>query len=206
MRESLPPLTPLSHYQNFYRVKKTVKTTPLHALIIDDEAQVRSFIGLVLSSEGWEVSEAESAERAFEMLREQDWSLVLCDVVLGGESGFSVLRRFREELPEKQVVLMTDRGSALDALDATALGAFDYLLKPFGVDELQSLMRAARERVAARAPRRHDSRKGGGESSDLELVGRSGAFIEVMKHVGRVAATNLPVLVAGESGTGKELV
>ena len=134
-------------------MKKTVKTTPLHALIIDDEAQVRSFIGLVLSSEGWEVSEAESAERAFEMLREQDWSLVLCDVVLGGESGFSVLRRFREELPEKQVVLMTGRGSALDALDATALGAFDYLLKPFGVDELQSLMRAARERVAARPPR-----------------------------------------------------
>ncbi|PYS78213.1 MAG: hypothetical protein DMF66_07180 [Acidobacteria bacterium] len=189
-------------------MKKTVKTTPLHALIIDDEAQVRSFIGLVLSSEGWEVSEAESAERAFEMLREQDWSLVLCDVVLGGESGFSVLRRFREELPEKQVVLMTGRGSALDALDATALGAFDYLLKPFSVDELQSLMRAARERVAARPSRRSDSRKAGSgrNSSDLELVGRSEAFIEVMKQVGRVAATSLPVLVAGESGTGKEVV
>ena len=96
-----------------------MKTTPLHALIIDDEPQVRSFISLVLSSEGWEVSEAESAERAFEMLHEQDWSLVLCDVMLGGESGFSVLRRFREELPEKQVVLMTGRGSALDALDTT---------------------------------------------------------------------------------------
>ena len=183
-----------------------MKQTQLHALIIDDETQVRSFIGLVLSSEGWQVSEAESAERAFEMLHTQDWSLVLCDVLLGGESGFSVLKRFREELPEKQVVLMTGRGSALDALDATALGAFDYLLKPFGVDELQSLMRAARERLAARPPRRHDSRKEGGESSDLELVGRSEAFIEVMKHVGRVAATNLPVLVAGESGTGKELV
>src|SRR5438067_5459076 len=183
-----------------------MKQTQLHALIIDDETQVRSFIGLVLSSEGWEVSEAESAERAFEMLRAEDWSLVLCDVFLGGESGFSVLRRFREELPEKQVVLMTGRGSALDALDATALGAFDYLLKPFGVDELQSLTRAARERLAASQPRRHDSRKGGGESSDLELVGRSEAFIEVMKHVGRVAATSLPVLIAGESGTGKEVV
>jgi DNA-binding response OmpR family regulator len=66
----------------------------LHALIIDDEAQVRSFIGLVLSSEGGEVGEAESAERAFELLHARDWSLVLCDVLLGGESGFSVLRRF----------------------------------------------------------------------------------------------------------------
>jgi two-component system, NtrC family, response regulator AtoC len=187
-------------------MEKPVKTTQLHALVIDDEPQVRSFIALVLSSEGWEVSEAESAERAFEMLHAQDWSLVLCDVLLGGESGFSVLRRFREELPEKQVVLMTGRGSALDALDATALGAFDYLLKPFGVDELQSLAKAARERLAARQPRRQDSRREGGESSDLELVGRSESFIEVMKHVGRVAATGLPVLIAGESGTGKEVV
>jgi DNA-binding NtrC family response regulator len=184
------------------------KTTTLHALIIDDEPQVRSFIALVLGSEDWEVSEAESAERAFEMLHEKDWSLVLCDVMLGGESGFSVLKRFREELPEKQVVLMTGRGSALDALDATALGAFDYLLKPFGVDELQSLMRAARERLAQRAPRRSDSRRkdGASNSTDIELVGRSEAFIEVMKQVGRVAATSLPVLVTGESGTGKEVV
>jgi two-component system, NtrC family, response regulator AtoC len=186
----------------------STKNIPLHALIIDDEPQVRSFISHVLSSEGWEVSEAESAERAFEMLHEKDWSLVLCDVLLGGESGFSVLKRFREELPEKQVVLMTGRGSALDALDATALGAFDYLLKPFGIDELQSLMRAARERFAQRSARRSDSRKkdGASNSTDIELVGRSEAFIEVMKQVGRVAATNLPVLVTGESGTGKEVV
>jgi DNA-binding NtrC family response regulator len=185
-----------------------MKQTQLHALIIDDEAQVRSFIGLVLSSEGWEVSEAESAERAFEMLHTQDWSLVLCDVLLGGESGFSVLKRFREELPEKQVVLMTGRGSALDALDATALGAFDYLLKPFGVDELQSLARAARERLAERPARRADSRQkdSASNSTDIELVGRSEAFIEVMKQVGRVAATSLPVLITGESGTGKEVV
>ena len=188
--------------------KLTTKQTQLNALVIDDEAQVRSFIGLVLSSEGWEVCEAESAERAFEMLHERDWSLVLCDVLLEGESGFSVLKRFREELPEKQVVLMTGRGSALDALDATALGAFDYLLKPFGVDELQSLMRAARERLAERSPRRSDSKRkdASPDSGEVELVGRSEAFIEVMKQVGRVAATNLPVLVTGESGTGKEVV
>ena len=65
----------------------TTKQTQLNALVIDDEAQVRSFIGLVLSSEGWEVCEAESAERAYEMLHERDWWLVLCDVMLGGESG-----------------------------------------------------------------------------------------------------------------------
>jgi two-component system response regulator AtoC len=183
-----------------------MKETQLHALVVDDEPQVRSFIALVLSSDGWEVCEAESAERAFELLHERDWSLVLCDVLLGGESGFSVLKRFREELPEKQVVLMTGRGSALDALDATALGAYDYLLKPFGVDELQSLARAARERLAERPARRSRQKDSSGNSTDIELVGRSEAFIEVMKQVGRVAATSLPVLITGESGTGKEVV
>src|SRR3989440_3833353 len=103
---------------------------------------------------------------------------------------------------------MPGRGSARDALDATALGAFDYLLKPFGVDQLQSLARAARERLAARPVRRADSRQkdSASNSTDIELVGRSEAFIEVMKQVGRVAPASLPVLITGESGTGKEVV
>jgi two-component system response regulator AtoC len=90
-------------------------------------------------------------------------------------------------------------------LDAAAFGAYDYLLKPFGPEELQSLSAALREQFIERRPRlspknhpRHDS--------DIDLVGRSAAFIEVMKQVGRVAGTNLPVLLSGESGTGKELV
>lgn len=181
----------------------------MHVLVIDDEQPMRSFVATVLSEEGWEVSEAESAERAFEMIGERDWSLVCCDVVLGDRDGFQVMRRFKEELPETHVVLMTGHGSALGALDATAFGAYDYLLKPFGVDELLQLARAVRERQAGRKAGRFAARKETGgvcASSDIDLVGRSGAFIEVMKQVGRVAATSLPVLITGESGTGKEVV
>ena len=180
----------------------------LHALVIDDEAQVRRFVSTVLRNEGWEVTEAESAERAFELLRQQEWAVVFCDVMLGGANGFSVLKRFKEELPETKVVLMTGHGSAAGALDATAYGAYDYLLKPVGVEALQSLSRAVLERLA-RSPRHRLMSvpgAGGVYQSDIGLVGRSGAFIEVMKQVGKVAATNLPVLLSGESGTGKEVV
>jgi two-component system response regulator AtoC len=179
----------------------------MQALVVDDEAQVRRFVGQVLEDEGWEVSEADSAERAFEMLRERQWSVVFCDVVLGGADGFSVLRRFKEELPHTRVVLMTGHGSAVGALDATAFGAYDYLLKPFGVDALQALSRTMSERLVNRLTHRLVSRKPSTSyESDIELVGRSSCFIEVMKQVGRVAGTDLPVLLTGESGTGKELV
>src|SRR5437867_1588942 len=177
----------------------------LQALVIDDEAHVRDFVSTVLRNEGWSVTESASAEEAFEMLNEADWSVVFCDVMLGGADGYSVLRRFKEELPETKVVLMTGHGTAVGALDATAFGAYDYLLKPFGPEELESLSLALREQLLER-PRRISSKHRIAYRSDIELVGRSYAFIEVMKQVGRVAPTNLPVLLTGESGTGKELV
>jgi DNA-binding NtrC family response regulator len=180
----------------------------MHALVIDDDRQVRDFLCDVLRAEGWDVSEADSAAGAFEMLHGQDWSLVLCDVLLGDADGFSVLRRFKAELPDTQVVLMTGHGTAVGALDATAFGAYDYLLKPFGLDELLSLLQALVERHTNRARGRviHKKEAARGYTSDIEVVGRSAAFIQVMKQVGRVAATALPVLITGESGTGKEVV
>ena len=178
----------------------------LHALVIDDEQQVRDFVCTVLAGDGWVVSRAASAEDAFEMLSQKSWAIVFCDVMLGGADGFAVLRRFKAELPDAKVVLMTGHGSAAGALDATAFGAYDYILKPFGAEELQSLSAALREQLISRPQRLSGRRRGGAHSSDIDLVGRSHAFIEVMKQVGRVAATNLPVFLTGESGTGKELV
>ena len=185
----------------------------MQALVIDDEPAVRGFVSEVLREDGWQVEEAETAERAFELLRERQWALVFCDVLLGGADGFSVLRRFASEQPRAKVVLMTGHGSAAGALDATAFGAYDYLLKPFGVDEVLNIAgdvrrqletrRAHRQEAAARAD---DKPRPNVYTSDIDLVGRSAAFLEVMKLVGRVAPTNLPVLITGESGTGKEVV
>jgi DNA-binding NtrC family response regulator len=179
----------------------------MQALVIDDEPQMRKFIGEVLRDEGWELTEAASAEEAFELIAERQWSVVFCDVILGGADGFSVLKRFKEEQPRAKVVLMTGDGNASGALDATSFGAYDYLLKPFGPDELRLLSRALREQLASRPSRRLRAPAGtSGDQADVGLLGRSEVFIGVMKQVGRVASTNLPVLLTGESGTGKEVV
>lgn len=179
----------------------------MQALVIDDDPQMRTFVSDVLRDEGWELTEAASAEQAFDLIREREWSVVFCDVILGGADGFSVLKRFKEEQPKAKVVLMTGDGNASGALDATSFGAYDYLLKPFGPDELQSLSRALREQLPSRSSRRLRAPYGSsGYHADIGLLGRSEAFIGVMKQVGRVANTNLPVLLTGESGTGKEVV
>ena len=177
----------------------------LHALVVDDEPQVREFVAAVLQNEGWTVATSQSAEDAFDRVHAEPWSVVFCDVMLGGADGYAVLRHFKEELPETKVVLMTGHATAAGALDATAFGAYDYLLKPFGPEDVTQLAAALREQLQDR-PRRITGKTRLGYISDIDMVGRSHAFIEVMKQVGRVAPTNLPVLLTGESGTGKELV
>ena len=122
------------------------------------------------------------------MLRNHDWAAVFCDVQLGGADGFSVLRRFKSELPSTKVVLMTGHGTAEGALDATSFGAYDYLLKPFGADDFAIAFAALREQLEGSKSRR--MRLSGGVSpyqTDIGVLGRSEAFIAVMKQVGRVA-------------------
>ena len=183
----------------------------MKALVVDDNSLIRSNVSEVLREDGWDVSEAESAEEAFEMLNRDDWALVFCDVKLSDKNsgeGYDVLRRFTEEQPEAQIIIMTGHGSAVGALDAVSSGAYDYLMKPFDVEDVLKISQAVRLGIEKRA------RPGTtGElppvpvyTSDIDLVGVSSAFVEVMKLVGRVAATNLPVLITGESGTGKEVV
>jgi DNA-binding NtrC family response regulator len=179
----------------------------LQALVIDDEPAVRGFVAEVLQQDGWEVTEADSAEHAFEILHERDWSAVFCDVVMGGADGFSVLRRFKEELPGTRVVLMTGYGTAAGAMDASVLGAYDYLLKPFGVEAVQSLSRSISEELVSEPEVREIPHRVITTPSDLDinLVSRSETFIKLMQQVGRVATTDLPVLLMGETGTSKEV-
>jgi two-component system, NtrC family, response regulator AtoC len=194
------------------QVASTSPVTTMKALVIDDNELVRDNVAEVLRGEGWEVCEADSAARAFEMLGEgASWQLVFCDVKLSDAheaEGYAVLRRFVEEQPGAQIVLMTGHGSAAGALDAVSSGAYDYLMKPFEVADVL--------RIAQDVRRAHEKRERPGTTgelpptpvytSDIDLVGVSSGFVEVMKMVGRVAATNLPVLITGESGTGKEVV
>ncbi len=180
----------------------------LQALIIDDEPLISNFIAKILTADGWSVCEAKNAEQAFEQLSAQKWSLVFCDVILEGTDGYAVLRHFSEKQPEARFVLMTGYGSAVGALDAIALGAYDYLVKPFTVDDILNTAKAVQEhqRIRSKEKTSVSADAPQGYVSDISLIGRSPKFVECLKMVGRIAATNLPVLITGESGTGKEMV
>ena len=180
----------------------------LNALVIDDDAQVSGFVAQVLRSDGWEVQESQSAEQAFDLLQKKPWSLVFCDVVLGGTDGYQVLRRFQEVRPEAAFVLMTGYGSAAGAMDATAIGAYDYLIKPFTIDDLLHVTKLVREqnKPSSAKERSEEKLSAAGYTSDIPLIGKSPKFVNCMKMVGRVAPTDLPILISGESGTGKEVV
>src|ERR1051326_1902275 len=123
------------------------KMPALKALVVDDDDLIRSNVAEVLSNEGWDVTEAESAERALGLLRGEAWSLVFCGVKLSGNNdyeGYDVLRSFNEEQPEAQIVLMTGHGSAVGALDAVSSGAYDYLMKPFELAHGKGISQAGR--------------------------------------------------------------
>ena len=184
----------------------------MRALVIDDDDVIRGNVAEVLSNEGWEVNEASSTEQALELLHGDVWSLVFCDVRLstdGDRDGYHILRSFNQEQPNAQIILMTGHGSAIGALDAVSSGAYDYLMKPFEIGDIRRISQAVQRSIEKRTRENIT-----GElppppavyTSDIDLVGVSAAFVEVMKLVGRVASTNLPVLITGESGTGKEIV
>lgn len=180
----------------------------LEALIVDDEPQIRSLITDILRAEGWITCEASSALEALDLLPKHQWSLIICDVVLGGSDGYSVLRSFVEQGFDARFVLMTGKASAAGALDATAIGAYDYLIKPFTVDDIVNLANSISENNKLRSKHKKSNAvpKDLGYVSDIPLIGKSPKFVECLKLVGRVAATSLPVLITGDSGTGKEVV
>jgi DNA-binding NtrC family response regulator len=183
----------------------------MKALVVDDDDLIRSNVAEVLGDDGWRVAEADSAEQALELLHREAWSLVFCDVRLSAKNnheGYDVLRRFTDERPEARIILMTGHGSAVGALDAVSSGAYDYLMKPFEIEDIKRISRAVRRGLEKREHPASSGELPGSAvyASDIDLIGVSAAFVEVMKMVGRVAATNLPVLIAGESGTGKEIV
>src|SRR5213595_421089 len=158
----------------------------MKALVVDDNHLIRSNVAEALRDDGWEVSEADSAEQAFELLQRDCWSLVFCDVRLSdksNEEGYAVLRSFTEKQPEAQIVLMTGHGSAVGALDAVSSGAYDYLMKPFENNDVRRISQAVRTGIEKRAHSGPTDTcpKTSVYTSDIDLVGVSGAFVKLMK-------------------------
>jgi two-component system response regulator AtoC len=184
-------------------------------LVVDDDRTIRRNLVKLLQSEGYQALEAASGDEALVSIHAEAPDAVLLDLKMPGRGGLEVLSELGPALADLPVIVVTAFGGSAAAIEAIRRGAYDYLSKPFDLDEvLLTLKRALRQRALAfevRALRaRTDGESGetreGPDDAEPELIGQSAAMREVFKAIGRAAATEAPVLVVGESGTGKELV
>jgi DNA-binding NtrC family response regulator len=173
-------------------------------LVAEDEAQARESLRALLEDEGYDVVTAADGEETLRLLAERTPDAVLLDIRLPGKDGLAVLRELRLQPSPPAVLVMTAYGSSAVAIEAIALGAFDYLTKPVHFDELRiQLARAIENR---RRMEELEAYRLEAASHTAEMVGRSPAMQRLYKLIGQVAPAESTVLILGESGTGKELV
>jgi len=176
-------------------------------LVVDDELSMREFLQILLAKEGHSVFTAGDVAGAVEKFRESEPDLVVSDLRLGRESGLDLLRTVKAESPRTEVVIMTAFATAENAVQAMKLGAYDYVLKPFKVEELRLVLAKALEHRALLAENRLLRHQvGARRTGPEEILGESPAIREVRQLVEKLAPTRTTVLVTGESGTGKEVV
>jgi two-component system, NtrC family, nitrogen regulation response regulator NtrX len=174
----------------------------MRILLIDDEANLRRMIRMVLEEEGYQVHEAGSAEEGLRAARDDPPEAILLDVVLPGRSGLEALPRFRDLLPGIPVIMMSGEATLSDAARATREGAFHFLEKPLSPESILATLRGAMEVSRARDLSRALREEMG---PGTRLVGQSPAMERARETIRRVASTDARVLISGESGTGKEL-
>jgi len=175
-------------------------------LVVDDEQSMRELLGITLGGEGLHVETAESRASAARSLASGHFDLVITDVRLPDGDGIEILRHVKSAAPDTVVIVMTAYSSAETAVAALKLGAHDYLIKPFDVDELRIVVRKALEQQQLREENLLLKAEFRSRYGLDRIVGSSPARAAVFEMVRAVAATGSTVLIGGESGTGKELV
>jgi nitrogen regulation protein NR(I) len=176
-----------------------------HILIVDDDAQLRQSFEKLLNAEGHSVKTASSGEAAIALVKAAVPDLVIMDVRMPGMSGLEAFRAIHEIEPKLPVIIMTAFGTTDTAIEATKLGAFEYVLKPPEIPDILALISQALE--AGRFMRSRVELDVAPDTTAADaIIGKSKPMQEVYKAIGRVAPTDATVLVRGESGTGKELV
>lgn len=175
-------------------------------LVVDDEERMRRLLQLELEEEGYLVETAGSAEAALARLDALSPDLVLTDLRMPGASGLEFLRAVRAALPETQVIVMTAYGTVETAVEAMKAGAFDYIQKPFDLDEVKVKIARALQIARLQAENKRLREQLGPLPALEAIVGESEPMRRVKDLIRRVAPTSATVLITGESGTGKELV
>ena len=174
-------------------------------LIIDDDDQLRKSFDKLLTEEGYRVVCAASGEAGLDMAAQENPDLIILDMRLPGMNGLETFKAIHKIEPKLPVIIMTAYGTTETAIEATKLGAFDYILKPFDVPDMLTVIAKALE--AGRFMRYPVDMNVSPDKAFREaIIGRSTPMQDVYKAIGRVAPTDATVLIRGDSGTGKELV
>lgn len=177
-----------------------------HILIVDDELSMREFLAIFLEREGYSPVTAQNAEIAINLITEDKFDLVISDVNMPGLSGIALLEKIREISPETTVLMITAFSTAEQAVEAMKYGAYDYIAKPFKVDEIKLIIRNALEKQQLIRENALLKSQVSCRNSFNGLIGKSKKMLEVFSLIEKVAKSPATVMINGESGTGKELV
>ncbi|MEE9558775.1 MAG: sigma-54 dependent transcriptional regulator [Candidatus Brocadiales bacterium] len=175
-------------------------------LIVDDEKGARFGMRMALENEGYAVYEAASGPEALDAIDAECPGLVFLDINMPDMNGLEVLGRVREAEDPPLVVIVTAHGSEKIAVEAMKKGAYDYVAKPFEIDELRLIAKNAMENLALRDENKRLRSQLENLDSMGEILGQTEAIKDVFVKIGKVAATDVTVLILGESGSGKDLV
>jgi DNA-binding NtrC family response regulator len=174
-------------------------------LVVDDDRSICKLMGSILEMESYPFRVATTGEQARRAMEEERFDILVSDIYLGDDSGLHLLERMKCVNAEAEVVIMTAHGSMETAVHAVHNGAFDYISKPFVVDEMLKILHRIEEKFQL-----SDARTVGPELAETmpktEIIGATPKMVEIYKKVAKTARIEAPVLVIGESGSGKELV
>lgn len=175
----------------------------MQLLVVEDDSSVRATISTFLELEGYAVDAVSSTREAIERLRSDAYPIVISDIYLDERTGLDVLQSARQKNPNCAVILMTGRGSMETVMAATQGGAFDYIAKPFELDQMLDTVKRA-EASVTRSEEEDESEID--DLPDSEMIGSSAPMIEIYKTISKVGPTSATVLIEGETGTGKEMI
>jgi two-component system nitrogen regulation response regulator GlnG len=178
-------------------------TMPSTILVADDDHGVRTVLTQALGRAGYDVRTTGNAATLWRWVSDGDGDLVITDVVMPDENGLDLIPRIKKLRPDMRIIVMSAQNTLLTAVKATERGAFEYLPKPFDLQELVSVVRRA---LSLPKPTQNNAAEAADDDERLPLIGRSAAMQEIYRTLARLMNTDLTVMITGESGTGKELV
>src|SRR5579871_3208599 len=175
----------------------------LNLLIVDDERSIREACREIAQSLGFTAFVADSAEQAYRALDMQSFDAVLLDLRLPGAGGLDALRRIRERRPEAVVIVVTGYGTVQSAVQAMKNGAYDYVTKPFSVDELKQLLERVANHLKLKSENRMLREKVKSKQGFGGIVGRAPEMEKLYRIIAKAANSIHPVLILGESEIGR---